>query len=157
MLVTLSLSTVVVAFGYMAYNYMFSSFIQYEKMNAEISETVSCQRQMQKLFNRCESAKIKERTIIFQISNSEEVNIQFGEQHIVFYNKDFAVDTVKCLVKDVKGYLSQKEINAGYIDAAQIEIELNKTPYSIRFEKLYDSEKMMILDSLNTFAGTWQK
>ena len=152
MLVTLSLSTVVVAFGYMAYDHMFSSYRQYEKMNEEISEITNCQRQIQKLFNRAELIDSKEKQLFFKSARASLIDVTFNDQCIVFRSENAAIDTSKCVVKSVKNYFGDKEISNGYIDKTEVEIELNKIIYNLSFEKLYDSERMMLIDSLNTFV-----
>ena len=151
MLVTLSLSTVVVAFGYMAYDHMFSSYRQYEKMNEEISEITNCQRQIQKLFNRAGLIDSKEKQLFFKSESTSVIDVTFSDQYIVFRSENLAIDTSKCIVKSVKSYFGDKEISNGYIDKTEVEIELNKIIYNLSFEKLYDSERMMLIDSLNTF------
>ncbi len=152
MLVTLSLSTVVVAFGYMAYDHMFSSFRKYQKMNEEVSEITNCHRQIQKLFNRSELIDSKEKKLFFTNTNSPAIDITFNDHYILYQSDNNTIDTSKCFVKSVKSYFGGKEIINGYVDKTEVEIELNKIIYNLSFEKLYDSERMMMIDSLNIFT-----
>ncbi|MDP2384958.1 MAG: prepilin-type N-terminal cleavage/methylation domain-containing protein [Bacteroidota bacterium] len=152
MLVTLSLSTLVVSFAYMAYNYIFSSYVQYEKMNAEVSEFTNCNRQFQKLVNNADQIEVKDRQVFFYLKNKETLKVQFNDNAIIFHTDLVAIDTTNCTVKSFKFFLGTEPVINGYIDKLTIETELNKIPYKLNFEKLYDAEKMIHLDSLNTFA-----
>lgn len=152
MLVTLSLSTVVVSFAYMAYNYIFSSYTKYEKMNNEISEFTNCQRQIQKLMNTSDYMEVKEKQVVFYLKNNPQVKMELADSFIVFSNELTTIDSAACVVKANTCYLGINTVESGYINKLVIETELNKIPYQLRFEKLYDAEMMVRLDSLNTFA-----
>lgn len=152
MLVTLSLSTVVVSFAYMAYNYIFSSYNQYEKMNTEISEFTNCHVQLQKLMNISDYIEAKENQLIFHLKNKENINVQLTEKFIVFSAENTTIDTAKCTVINHIFSFGTENVTNGYIDKISIETEMNKTAYHLFFEKLYDAEKMVRLDSLNKFA-----
>jgi len=153
MLVTLSLSTVVVAFAYMAYNYMFLSYIQYEKMNGTVAEFTNCQSQLLKLSNNAEQIEVKDKLLVFHLKNKEKVNVELNEKYILFYNEVMTIDTAKCIVTSFNFTLGKNKISNGFIDNITIDTEFNKMPYKLNFEKWYDAEKMIHLDSLNNFAG----
>ena len=152
MLVTLSLSTVVVAFAYMTYNYIFSTYVQFEKINASVAEFTSCQRQLLKLSNNAEKIEVKERSILFHLKNNELMYAEINPNYILFYSESRTIDTAQCLVSSFNFTLGTTKINNGYIDGFSIYVEFNKVPYKLYYEKCYDSEKMILLDSLNKFT-----
>lgn len=159
MLVTLSLSTVVVSFAYMAYNYIFSSYIQYEKMNNEISEFTSCQRQIQKLVNTSDYMEVKpagpqggKKQVLFYLKDKPGIKLEFSDSFMVFSNELTSIDSASCVVKTHNCFLGTTVVESGFISRLVIGTEINKKPYNLSFEKLYDAEMMVRLDSLNKFV-----
>jgi prepilin-type N-terminal cleavage/methylation domain-containing protein len=149
MLVTMSLSAVAIVCAYLAYNSIFGSYANYQKMNTDLQEYTNLCRFTNNLLQNAEVLQVKDKELSFVNKNGYTTKLELGAQDVVIIPPDSDADTLSVHMVSADYYFADKKIeNEGNVSKFILNMELNKQPFSLTFEKLYDSETLMRLDSL---------
>jgi prepilin-type N-terminal cleavage/methylation domain-containing protein len=149
MLVTMSLSAVAIVCAYLAYNSIFGSFANYQKMNAELQEYTNLCRFTQSLLQNAEIMRVKDNELIFINKDGYTTKLELKAQDAIILPPESDPDTFSVHLGTAEYYFDEKKIeNEGNVSRFILNMELNKQPFSLTFEKLYDAETLMRLDSL---------
>lgn len=149
MLVTMSLSAIAIVCAYMAYNSIFGSFINYQKMNAEIKEYTNLYRFTQSLTSRAHHLQLHENKIIFDENNTTIAELAVNGTDFLLQTNDGQTDTLSVNAVSAEAWFGKNKVNEnGNVSKFLLQTEFNKQPFTLTFEKLYDAETLMRLDSI---------
>jgi prepilin-type N-terminal cleavage/methylation domain-containing protein len=149
LLVTMSLSAVAIVCAYMAYNSIFGSFANYQKMNAELKEYTNLCRFTNTLVRNATYLYVKNNELSCINKDSYTTKLLLNQKDVIILSPEGAPDTLSVNLTSTTYSFSGKEVKSeGNISTFILNMELNKQPFSLTFEKVYDAETLMRLDSL---------
>lgn len=151
LLVTLTLTVLIVAMSYFSYSYIFEGFLKYRDINAVIEQHSRAQNNLNHLLRVSDRIIRKKDGIEFYLNENNRKIIKATDSYLLFVNNDNSGDTVKMKIFDVKTYWKGDSVlpDNGPVQKIKLDIDFSGTRHSLIFEKLYDSKKLIELDSLD--------
>lgn len=149
MLITMSLSVIAIGIAYLSYNYIFSSFVNYQNNNTLIKQYTNLYRFTNSLVQNAKIMKKEERAVKLVSSDGSETKVVMLGTNVLLTPPESDADTFKVELQSADFYFGDQKIEQnGNITKFVLNAEFNKQPFIMSFEKVYDAETLMELDSL---------
>ena len=151
LLVTLTLTTLIVSLSYFTYNYLLSGYYKYSDINDKINQHCQLRTELDHLMYHSESIQRKGTAILFMLPNNKSVRMEVNENNIILQDEhNNTLDTLKLPISSARLYWNTDSLvpDGGPLQKIKLNIIFSNQPYTLIFEKPYDSEKFIQLDSL---------
>ncbi|HWY38550.1 MAG TPA: prepilin-type N-terminal cleavage/methylation domain-containing protein [Bacteroidia bacterium] len=151
LMVTLTLTILIVAMSYFSYNYIFRGFLKYRDINENIEQHCRMQNYFNYLLQRSEKIIKKKDGIDFVMNETDSRKFTVAGNYLLFLNTVDNRDTLKLKITDLKLYWKGDSVlpDNGPVQKIKLNVDFSGKQHSLIFEKPYDSEKLIELDSLD--------
>lgn len=151
-MITLTLSVIIISMAYFSYNYLMQGFIKYRQINENIAAHCRATNYLDIMLQRSDEVCKTKEGLVFKKDGKEIKNLVFNETYLLFKNSAYENDTVKIELKKVTFLWKEDSVltDRSPVQKIQLEINFSGRQHRLIFEKMYDSEKLIKLDSLYT-------
>lgn len=137
LLVTMVLSTIVVAAAFTGYEIMAGRYGSYQQVNAGIREAAWMNGLLLKDMQRAQQVTATGRTILLTAAPEQPVTYEFRDEYVLRHSHELT-DTFHVSIKNSTARFNQLPVNAGdLIDELQLEAVIGEEPERFVYRKNY--------------------
>lgn len=149
LLVGLTLTTLIVTMAYFSYNYLFSGFVKYRGINEHIATHCTAKNYLDYLVAHSEEIGLKRGDLLFKMGPEDTKKVHVTENYLLFETAIGSTDTVWVGVKAQTCYWKNDSLlkESSPVQKIKLLLQFSGTEHSLIFDKVYDSETLIRLDS----------
>jgi hypothetical protein len=150
MLVSSVLTLILISVAFYSYSYLVKNFVSYQAINENIGDQCRLQVYMEDLVQKANEVYRTKEGIAFAKKGDVTKDLILSDEYIVFKGNNGASDTLHVKLNRTSFKWNEDSmISAGSpVQSIELEIEFSKKAYTLNFEKAYDSERSIVLDSI---------
>ncbi len=149
-MITLVLSIIIISVAYFSYNYLLRGFLKYRAINDKVSDHCRATNYLDNLMQRSDEVLKTREGLLFLKGGKEIKQIVFNEKCILFKTSQNEADTINLDLKRSAFFWKEDSMLKVKSPVQKITLEINFFGgfHRLIFEKPYDSENLIRLDSL---------
>jgi type II secretory pathway component PulJ len=151
LMITLALTVLITGMAYFTYHMAGRSFSEYEKINKQVQTQCNLQALLGAMVHRCNVILKRRNGFEFIMNEQTNQKINISEKYILLTAGESTADTIHVPVESYQLCWESDSVIPvnGPVQKIRLDVNFFGKRYPLIFEKLYDSEKLIALDSLN--------
>ncbi|MGZ4041655.1 MAG: PilW family protein [Bacteroidia bacterium] len=149
LMVSLVISIVIITFSFFSFEYLMKGYRKYQDANTEVHSQVEARDYLRMTIDRSDEVYKSKDGVAFVQNGKVTRSLQTSEKGLIIIGAD-APDTVKVKISDFKVYWKKDSVlpDRSPVQRIKVVVDFFGKKENLIFEKIYDSEKLMRLDSL---------